>query len=267
MNYLHFTMILSCYQFLVQLFLKLLGGLFASAQQVLQLVTFSTVISTAPPPQCEPESDALVDVQRPVHENRHRHLDLETNTFLSEPSPHPLRPFFLYKRILGLINHPLLAVGISGNKSEEAISRNPFEVGIAKVLAYVYAVLQNPELKDADQLFDVGGMTMDVAEGILSFLPQTPTTPSNPSTPISPVFEGSALSGRHFIPSSPSLLGFIEEPKGRPLCAGGYSDVWRCNVQFRSPSRAPPTKVAVKVLRSVWLSGSGDADANEHLLQ
>lgn len=92
-------------------------------------------------------------------------------------------------------------------------------------------------------------MTMDVAEGILSLLPQTPITASNPSTPLSPVFEGSTLSGRHFIPSSPSLLGFIEEPKGRPLCAGGYSDVWRCNVQFRSPTKAPSTKVSTYIKR------------------
>lgn len=74
MTYPHFTMFLSCYQFLLQLFLKSLGSLFASAQQVLQLVTFSTEISTAPPLQCEPESDALVDAEKPVYVGWTRHL-------------------------------------------------------------------------------------------------------------------------------------------------------------------------------------------------
>ncbi|KAG9037649.1 hypothetical protein FS837_001425 [Tulasnella sp. UAMH 9824] len=293
-------MFLSCYQFFLQLFLMSVQSFFTSVQRILQIVTFSKATLTASSPQCKPESDQLFDFEKPFDDNRDRQLDLETNTFLSKPSSHYLRPLLLCQKILAFINLPLLAGGRSGNKSgEPSISRHPFEVSkpipnltplkgnvpapqpvhtvlarlfsywlkIAKVLAYAYVALQNPEIKDAEQLFDVGGMTLEVAEGIISLLPQTPITASNPSTPVSPTHELSTLSERHFIPSSPSLLGFIEEPKGRPLCAGGYSDVWRCNVRFQSPSEILPTKVAVKALRSVWLSGSGDADANEHLLQ
>lgn len=76
MNFPHFTMLLSCYQFVLQLFLRSLGSLFASAQQVpvLQLVTLSTAVSTAPPLRCESESGALADLEKPVYVCLTRHL-------------------------------------------------------------------------------------------------------------------------------------------------------------------------------------------------
>lgn len=60
-----------------------------------------------------------------------------------------------------------------------------------------------------------------------------------------PTLYARALPARLFLPANPSLLGFIDEPKGRPLCSGGYSDVWRCDVRFSTPSKELPTEVSL----------------------
>lgn len=82
-----------------------------------------------------------------------------------------------------------------------------------------------------------------------------------------PTPDRSALDGINFWPVNPSFLGCIEEPEGRPVVGGCSSEVWRCKVRFYEPSEAHPTEVAVKVLRSAWLTSCVDLDVTERMLQ
>lgn len=70
-----------------------------------------------------------------------------------------------------------------------------------------------------------------------------------------------------FWPAERSFHGCVSEPKGKPSCLGGYSDVWRCKIWFSTPSEAFPNEVAVKVLRSVGLGDCASPDTREVLLQ
>lgn len=110
--------------------------------------------------------------------------------------------------------------------------------------------------------------TLSLTNGIIDPIPQPSSSQLNPSdcsTP--PVCNASTPQELRFWPARSYLLGFISEPKGRPSCGGGYSDVWRCKARFSTPSEALPTEVAVKVLRSVWLDDCNSADAKARLLQ
>lgn len=87
----------------------------------------------------------------------------------------------------------------------------------------------------------INSMAFDDTSNTLS---PEPSTQSQPPTPISQVSDPNAFYGNYFIPADPLLLGCVEEPKGSPLCAGGYSDVWRCKVRFSTPSEALPVEVS-----------------------
>lgn len=80
-----------------------------------------------------------------------------------------------------------------------------------------------------------------------------------PSTPSS-----EALRKLYFETAKPFFLGYIEEPEEKPTFGGGYSDVYRCPIQFCAPSENLPTEVAVKILRAAWL---GSEDPQQRLEQ
>ncbi|KAG8920488.1 hypothetical protein FRC01_000730 [Tulasnella sp. 417] len=71
----------------------------------------------------------------------------------------------------------------------------------------------------------------------------------------------------YFWPTNPAFYGHIRPPQGPAVRGGVYSDVFRCEVQFRAPSEGLPTKVGMKVLRSVRLDSSTPALQKEQLLQ
>lgn len=102
-------------------------------------------------------------------------------------------------------------------------------------------------------------------ENLYPLPPTLPTQPQlQPATSAVPHANG--LQRRYFWPANPALLGYIKEPEGSLPVAGGYSDVWRCGVQFSRPSEALPTEVAVKVLQPALLHSHDDRDANARLL-
>ncbi|KAG8947062.1 hypothetical protein FRC04_011242 [Tulasnella sp. 424] len=70
-----------------------------------------------------------------------------------------------------------------------------------------------------------------------------------------------------FWPAKPCFSGWISRPEGKPSYVGGYSDVWRCGVQFSTPSEALPREVAVKVLRPVLLNDYNGSTASARFLQ
>lgn len=61
-----------------------------------------------------------------------------------------------------------------------------------------------------------------------------------PSTPSS-----EALRKLYFETAKPFFLGYIEEPEEKPTFGGGYSDVYRCPIQFCAPSENLPTEVSL----------------------
>lgn len=115
---------------------------------------------------------------------------------------------------------------------------------IVHVLAYTRTFLWNFERKDAEKPLSVNNVPSD---GIPDPPPQTLTIQTSPPTPVPPIPTATTLSERHFFAIHPSLLPCIEEPKGRPVCGGGYSDVWQCNVRFVTPE-AWPTKVSHRTI-------------------
>ncbi|KAG8913351.1 hypothetical protein FRC01_004583, partial [Tulasnella sp. 417] len=134
---------------------------------------------------------------------------------------------------------------------------------LAPVLVYAFTDLWKFRI-EGDGSFTLNGMGSDLAEEMPDLLSRASSQAPRP-VPQPP--NAGALYETYFIPAGPYLLGCIEEPKGRPCCTGGYSDVWRSNIRFSIPSEALPTEVAVKILRSVWLSNRNEADANERMLR
>ncbi|KAG9047869.1 copper transport protein ctr1 [Tulasnella sp. UAMH 9824] len=144
--------------------------------------------------------------------------------------------------------------------------RVPRWLGIAPVLAEAYFGLRNVE-REGDGPFTAKSTASNLEKETPNRLPQQLSTQSQTSKPVSRTPNVGALYETYFIPANPSLLGRVEEPKGSPVCAGGYSDVWRCSVRFSTQSEGLPAEVAVKVLRSVWLSNRNEADAAERMLR
>ncbi|KAG8941310.1 hypothetical protein FRC04_004629, partial [Tulasnella sp. 424] len=93
------------------------------------------------------------------------------------------------------------------------------------------------------------------AEALPPPLPYLPPSSSGPSR-----------SEFRFLPTGPSFLGWVSEPKGDPDQCGGYSDVWKCFIRFCEPSNGHPIEVAVKVLRKVDLHQFGDAESHQRIL-
>lgn len=82
-----------------------------------------------------------------------------------------------------------------------------------------------------------------VKEGHPSPRPETPSAWSEPLDPASAeASQAKPLRELRFWPTSPSFRGYVSEPEGRPVCEGGYSDVWCCDVRFCEPSEGLPTK-------------------------
>lgn len=110
--------------------------------------------------------------------------------------------------------------------------------------AYTNVNLRNLELQH-DNPSTGNIVTLDLVEEMPNLLLQGPSTGSQPHTPVSRTPGAGASYETYFIPSSRLLMGCIEEPKGRPLYTGGYSDVWQCTVRFFAPSEALPAKVSL----------------------
>lgn len=108
----------------------------------------------------------------------------------------------------------------------------------------------------------------NTAEETLTPFPQPTPTQSRPFLDLSSrISDAKGLQERYFWPAKPSFMGRIKEPDGKPAYGGGYSDVWQCQIRFSTPSETLPTKVAVKVLRSVWMNNRSATEANEQLLR
>lgn len=58
-----------------------------------------------------------------------------------------------------------------------------------------------------------------------------------------PSSSGPSRSEFRFLPTRPSFLGWVSEPKGDPDRCGGYSDVWKCCIRFCEPSDGHPIEV------------------------
>ncbi|KAG9039670.1 hypothetical protein FS837_000947 [Tulasnella sp. UAMH 9824] len=136
----------------------------------------------------------------------------------------------------------------------------------APVLAYAVTVIWNLE-PEHNKLFTTDSITSEVAEEMRNHPVREPSTLFMPPRMVSEIPDAGTLYDTYFIPANPSLLGCIAEPKGSPFCEGGYSDVWQSNVRFFTPSKEFPVKVAVKVLRHVWLSNQNEAEAKELMLK
>lgn len=117
-------------------------------------------------------------------------------------------------------------------------------LGVAPLLAEAYPDLRNFE-REGSGYFTVKSTTSDLAEEIPSRAPQQPSTRPQMSAPVSRTPNVGALYETYFIPADPSLLGCVEQPKGSPVCAGGYSDVWRCSVRFSAQSEGLPAEVSL----------------------
>ncbi|KAG8921920.1 hypothetical protein FRC01_014735, partial [Tulasnella sp. 417] len=111
----------------------------------------------------------------------------------------------------------------------------------APALAYAYTELRNYDIED-DNSLTINMMTSHLVEGMPKPLPGRSPTQPQPPTPVTRVPNADAFYSNDFIPTSSELLGCVEEPIGRPICAGGFSDVWRCNIRFWTPSEALPTE-------------------------
>ncbi|KAG8926171.1 hypothetical protein FRC01_009254 [Tulasnella sp. 417] len=97
-----------------------------------------------------------------------------------------------------------------------------------------------------------------------------PTSPfrSMPSDPIPTVDSETAPSDElYFWPTSLAFRGHIKQPQGHAARGGVYSDVFCCDVHFRTWSEGLPTKVGMKVLRSVRLNDSTPELRKERMLQ
>ncbi|KAG8937962.1 hypothetical protein FRC00_007648, partial [Tulasnella sp. 408] len=136
----------------------------------------------------------------------------------------------------------------------------------APILTYPYTDLWNFEVENYEAS-NAHGMTSGLAEEMPKSRPRKPSTQPQSPKAASRTPNANAFHENYFIPANPSFLGCVEEPKGSPVCTGGFSDVWQCSVRFFTPSETLPTEVAVKVLRSVWLGNRNEADANERKLR
>lgn len=104
----------------------------------------------------------------------------------------------------------------------------------------------------AEMTFSLGGSSGNgptIQHSALSIAVESPNslarTLIQPKPP-APCFlssNSSASNRLYFETSNPSFLGYIEEPKGRPSRVGGYSDVWRCSIEFCTPEEALPREV------------------------
>ncbi|KAG9045497.1 hypothetical protein FS837_006212 [Tulasnella sp. UAMH 9824] len=117
----------------------------------------------------------------------------------------------------------------------------------------------NSELEGVKS-FIANDPTPTLAYGIPNLLQQGSSTPP---TSVLRIPGAGALYETNFTTANPYLLGYIEEPKGRSLRTGGYSDVWRCKARILTPSVALHIEVAVKVLRAVQLGDQNEADATK----
>ncbi|KAG9039668.1 hypothetical protein FS837_000945 [Tulasnella sp. UAMH 9824] len=316
-------MLISCYQFLFQLwFLTIfLRTLFAYIQQLLLLNR--TLKSTPPPVRYEAKPEAPIELEK-----NHNRIDPETSAPPSKPLQHVPQSLYVDGGTQALVNGsiPTLSGGEDRLGPEEAQARAtsgaqfrtwlalnltplslaslhvltilawfvhvclrfatplPYKrivvpVSIARrldwvsrwlrtapVLAYAATVLWNLEPED-NKISIANTITSEVTEETPNHHTRGPSTRSLPPKTVSPKPDADALYDTYFIPANPSLPGCIEKLKGSPFCTGGYSDVWQSNVRFFTPSKESPTKVAVKVLRPVWLSNQNEAEAKELMLK
>ncbi|KAG9034604.1 hypothetical protein FS837_002164, partial [Tulasnella sp. UAMH 9824] len=82
--------------------------------------------------------------------------------------------------------------------------------------------------------------------------PKEPTTaPLHPQTdpaqtvlpdPLSPTPRSSAIHEPNFEPATSSFRGCVQQPEGKPSGGGSYSDVFRCPIQFVTPSKEHPSE-------------------------
>lgn len=79
-----------------------------------------------------------------------------------------------------------------------------------------------------------------------------PQTPFNQQVPVVPTSSEGDFCQPNFEPANSSFLGCISGPEGKPSCEGGYSDVWRCQVQFCTSSEALPTEVNFSIISILY---------------
>ncbi|KAG9026897.1 hypothetical protein FS837_004471, partial [Tulasnella sp. UAMH 9824] len=94
---------------------------------------------------------------------------------------------------------------------------------------------------------------------------QTDPAQTNPPDPVFQTPKANALYQPNFEPTKSFFRGFVQQPGGKPSRGGSFSDVFRCPIQFVTPSKEHPTEVAVKVLRRVGLDDRPETEADERL--